>query len=161
MVKKKDTSVRELARVGRFGVVGILNTAIDFFFLNLFSRLFGWSDLMANIPAVAIAMTFSFFANRAFVFHAEKDHKSIGRQALEFFPITAFGMLVIQSAVIYFLEKIWLWPVHFGVSLAGWIGLTHFVDSQFIITNGVKIIATLASLTWNYIMYKRVVFKKQ
>lgn len=161
MAKKKDKSVRELARVGRFGVVGIINTAIDFFFLNLFSRLFGWSDLVANIPAVAIAMTFSFFANRAFVFHAEKDHKPIGRQALEFFPITAIGMFGIQTAVIFFLENIWTWPIHFAVTIAGLLGLTHFVDSQFIITNGVKVIATLTSLTWNYLMYKKVVFKKQ
>lgn len=160
MSKKTVTakSVRtEAAQVGRFGIVGVLNTAIDFVLLNIISRATGWSDLVANVPAVIVAMIFSFFANRYFVFKAGNT-KGIGRQALEFFPITAFGLIVIQGLVIYFFEQVWLWPVNLGVTVAQNLGLLNIVDQQFIVTNGVKAVATLASLTWNYIMYKKVVF---
>lgn len=160
MTKKKNHSgVRELAQVSRFGLIGIINTAIDFALLNIISRTFNVSDLVANIPATAVAMIFSFFANRMFVFRAGDSNKSIGRQALEFFPITMIGMFVIQSAVIYFLESIWTWPVDFVLQISGAIGLLNIVDQQFIVTNVVKVVATVASLSWNYIMYKKVVFK--
>ncbi|MBP9827072.1 GtrA family protein [Candidatus Saccharibacteria bacterium] len=158
---KTSRSIKhEAAQVGRFGIVGVINTAIDFIFLNIFSRAFRLEDQIANIPAVIIAMTFSFFANRHFVFK-KGEKKDIWKQALEFFPITAFGLIVIQGVIIYFFEKIWLVPVNIGVSVAEWLGLLNFVDRQFIITNGVKAVATLASLVWNYVMYKKVVFKDQ
>lgn len=70
---------REVAQVGRFGLVGIINTLIDFIILNMVSRATGWSDEIANIPAVMVAMTFSFFANRHFVFKGG-EKKDIGRQ---------------------------------------------------------------------------------
>ncbi len=151
---------REVAQVGRFGLVGIINTLIDFIILNMVSRATGWSDEIANIPAVMVAMTFSFFANRHFVFKAG-EKKDIGRQALEFFPITAFGLIVIQGFVIYFFENIWRYPVELGLSLANWLNIigTAGIDAQFVETNGVKLVATAASLVWNYVMYKKVVFK--
>lgn len=151
---------REVAQVGRFGMVGIVNTLIDFIILNFVSRATGWSDEIANIPAVMVAMTFSFFANRHFVFKAG-GKKDIGRQALEFFPITAFGLIVIQGGVIYFFEKVWRYPVELGLAFADWAHIigTAGIDAQFVETNGVKIVATVASLTWNYLMYKKVVFK--
>lgn len=157
--QKKPSSVgKEAAQVGRFGIVGVANTAIDFIMLNIISRATGWPDVWANIPAVVVAMTFSFFANRYFVFHAGKQ-KDIGRQALEFFPITAFGLIVIQGVIIWFLESVWTGPVNLGVAIASGLGILHYVDKQFVITNGVKAFATLASLVWNYIMYKKIVFK--
>lgn len=155
--QSSDTVRHEAAQVGRFGLVGVANTAIDFILLNLVSRATGWTDWVANIPAVIVAMMFSFFANRHWVFQAGKT-KDIGRQALEFFPITAFGLIVIQGVVIWFFEGVWRWPVNVGVTIAQNLGLLNIVDEKFIVTNGVKAVATLASLIWNYIMYKKVVF---
>lgn len=151
---------REAAQVGRFGIVGVINTLIDFIILNLVSRATGWSDEIANIPAVMVAMVFSFFANRHFVFKSG-EKKDIGRQALEFFPITAFGLIVIQGVVIHFFENIWRYPVELGLALANWLHIigTAGIDAQFVETNGVKLVATAASLVWNYVMYKKVVFK--
>ena len=156
---KKDVAVHEAAQVGRFGIVGILNTLIDFGTLNLLTRLFGLSDLMANIPATTIAMLFSFFANRNFVFKAH-SHGSQVEQAVRFFLFTAFGLYVLQSGINYVFEHVWVWPVGVGVHFAQTIGITKLVDDQFIVTNGVKAVATLASLTWNYLTYKRFVFKE-
>jgi putative flippase GtrA len=151
---------REVAQVGRFGIVGIINTLIDFIILNIVSRATGWSDEIANIPAVMVAMTFSFFANRHFVFKGGQK-KDIVQQAIEFFPITAFGVIVVQGVIIYFFENIWRYPVELGVGFAEWANIigTAGIDAQFVETNGVKLAATFASLVWNYLMYKKVVFK--
>lgn len=163
-MKEKKPSAKsvkhEAAQVGRFGIVGIINTLIDFIILNLVSRATGWSDEIANIPAVMVAMVFSFFANRHFVFKSG-EKKDIARQALEFFPITAFGLIVIQGVVIHFFENIWRYPVELGLALANWLHIigTAGIDAQFVETNGVKLVATAASLVWNYLMYKKVVFK--
>lgn len=162
--KKPSTVGKEAAQVGRFGIVGVANTLIDFGLLNLITRSTNLNDVTANVFSASVAMVFSFFANRYFVFHAGKQ-KSLGRQALEFFPITAFGVIVVQAAVIYFFEQLWTWPVHVVVSIFTSIGVIGLhvgpitVDDKFVITNGVKVLATIASLTWNYIMYKKVVFK--
>jgi putative flippase GtrA len=151
---------REVAQVGRFGIVGIINTLIDFIILNIVSRATGWSDEIANIPAVTVAMTFSFFANRHFVFKSGQK-QDVFQQAIEFFPITAFGLYVIQGGIIYFFENIWRYPVELGINLAEWLNIigTAGIDAQFVETNGVKLVATAASLVWNYLMYKKVVFK--
>lgn len=151
---------REAAQVGRFGIVGIINTLIDFVILNIVKNMTGWSDVAANIPAVMVAMIFSFFANRLFVFRGNQK-KAIGRQALEFFPITAFGLIVIQGVVFYIFEDVWRYPVELGIAFANWAHIigTAGITAQFVETNGVKIVATGASLVWNYLMYKKVVFK--
>ncbi|MCC7543372.1 GtrA family protein [bacterium] len=155
----RTKATHEVARVGRFGIVGILNTLIDFGTLNLLTRLFGLSNLAANIPATTIAMLFSFFANRNFVFKAH-THDSQLKQALCFFAFTAFGLYVLQSSVIYFFEQVWVWPIGVGVHVAQTLGVTRLVDDQFIVTNGVKAVATVVSLSWNYLTYKRFVFKE-
>jgi len=155
---------KEAARVGRFGLVGIVNTLIDFAILNVVSRVFGLSDLAANIPATTVAMVFSFFANRTFVFRANRskaDRAYTYRQALRFFAFTAFGLYGIQSGIIYLFEHVWTTPVGVGVYVAQSLGLLELVDKKFIVTNGVKLVATAASLIWNYVMYKRFVFKEK
>jgi len=153
---------KEAARVGRFGLVGVVNTLIDFAILNIVSRVFGLSDLAANIPATTVAMVFSFFANRTFVFRANSskaDKAYTYRQALRFFAFTAFGLYGIQSGIIFLFEHVWTTPVGVGVYVAQSLGLLQLVDQKFIVTNGVKLVATAASLIWNYVMYKRFVFR--
>lgn len=157
---QKKATGREVAQVGRFGIIGIVNTLIDFSILNIITRVTVLPIYLANIPATTVAMLFSFFANRYYVFTSASKSKPLWRQALEFFPITAFGLYVIQGSIIYFFEFVWTAPVDVLVNIVHWIGLNGVFDDQFVRTNSVKIVATLASLTWNYIMYKKVVFKQ-
>ncbi|MEI7818970.1 MAG: GtrA family protein [bacterium] len=159
--KTSGNAKHEAAQVGRFGIIGIINTLIDFAALNIITRLFGFPDYIANIPATTIAMTFSFFANRSFVFRAKShDNVNVIQQAIRFFVTTAIGVWIIQSGLIYFFETIWKVPVELGVQIAGALGILNFVDKQFVITNGVKLVATAGSLIWNYLTYKRFVFKE-
>lgn len=156
---KKDTPAGEVKRVGKFGIVGIINTVIDIGLYNvLSSKSIGLSLIGANIISTTAAMIFSFFANQRYVFQAQG--KSVLRQALVFFPVTAVGLYVIQNGVIYFLTKTWTAPLDLGLSLAHAIGVSHILSDEFLFKNGAKAAATILSLCWNYIMYKKVVFRQ-
>ena len=98
--------------------------------------------------------SFSFVANKRVVF--SKNKGSLGKQALLFFVITAFGLYVIQTCTIQFLTEVWLTPIAIGLAFAHGMGITG--HDQFLTKNGAKAIGTVLSLTWNYIMYKKVVF---
>jgi len=126
----------------RFAVVGVANTAIDFGILFILFQLFHVPNIIANIISTSIALTFSFFVNRSFTF------KSGGRlkvgQIVLFVVITLFGLWVLQNIIIVGIDVV-LKPI----GLPGWMSL--FAG---------KLLASVVSLTWNYIMYSRFVFKK-
>jgi putative flippase GtrA len=138
-----------MKRVGKFGAVGAANTLLDFVLYNILSSGFRLSLVEANIIST------SFTANKKLVF--KKHDGSIARQALMFYAVTAFGLYVLQSATIHFLTEIWLTPVNTIVASFHWAGVTG--HDQFLIKNSAKAVATFISLSWNYVMYKKVVFR--
>lgn len=125
----------------RFGVVGAGNTLIDFGLLFIFKSL-GVPVIAANILSSTIAFVVSFVVNKNYTF---KSHSSdILRQMISFTVVTLFGLWVIQSFVIYLI-----------------LPVTHqFTNDQTIALLLAKIIASCFSLTWNYVLYSLVVFKK-
>ena len=145
----------ELRRVGKFGIVGILNTIIDFTIYNLLSSSFGLSLIIANLISTTVAMVFSFFANKQLVF--EKGSSSMVRQAVMFYLVTAFGLYVLQTGTIVLLTQIWVWPVNESVVAVHAFGFQG--HNEFIVKNVAKAVGTVVSLVWNYFMYKWLVFK--
>jgi putative flippase GtrA len=149
------TAAGRIKHVGTFGIVGVLNTIIDFVIYNLLSSRAGFTLVQANVVSTTIAMLFSFFANKHVVFK-KKDGSHL-RQAVLFFVITAFGLYVLQTGTIKLLTDVWFLPMHIVLSGTHALGLERY--DQFIVKNGAKAAATIISLSWNYIMYKWVVFK--
>jgi putative flippase GtrA len=156
MAANSSKGTVEIKRVGKFGIVGIINTLLDFGIFNALTKFAHFGLIQANIVSTTCAMLFSFFANKKVVFKQEGG--SVVRQAILFFAITAFGLYVIQNGIIYLLTDLWIGPINLFVNIIRSVGINFFSDG-FYINNGAKAIATLASLTWNYIMYKKVVFK--
>jgi putative flippase GtrA len=154
---KNKRVAHEATTVGKFGVVGVLNTLIDFTIFNALQKFLFWAPIPANVVSTTVAMGFSFFANKQVVF--EKKGGSLLKQALIFVPVTAFGLYVIQNAIIFFFVHAWPWPMHLVIQIVRTIGF-HWFSDNFFINNGAKAMATIASLIWNYIMYKKVVFKR-
>jgi len=152
--KQLSASGREISRVGKFGIVGALNTLIDFSIYNVLSSTVGLTLVQSNIVSTSVAMAFSFLANKHVVF--QKGKGSAIRQGAKFFIVTAFGLYVLQTGTIKLLTDVWLAPIALGLGLAHSFGIMG--HDQFLIKNGAKAIATVISLTWNYIMYKKVVF---
>lgn len=125
----------------RFFVVGSFNTVLDFSILFALTVFVGLPNIASNIISTLIAFLVSFALNRTFTF--KSTNKNIRRQFILFTVITLFGLWVLQSIVIYILT-----PIFTTLGLGNSTAL--FAS---------KLIATLVSLVWNYILYDRVVFK--
>jgi putative flippase GtrA len=133
--------VKKHAEKIRFGIVGIANTAIDFILLFALTAL-GIDKIVANYISTTTAFIFSFFINRSFTFKSTDGN--VKKQFLLFVIVTLIGLWVIQPLVITAVS----WMLS-GSSLAEPILL--FIA---------KVVATVASLIWNYLFYSRLVFKK-
>lgn len=145
----------EFGRISKFCIVGVVNTLLDFIILNLVHFHLGVTLILANLISTSAAMIFSFFANRHVVFAAKKGH--FWKQAIRFWVITAAGIYGLQSLVFWTFSH----PLeNFSLRSADLIHVFlpgHF-SSTFIMDNGIKVLATFASLIWNYIFYKKLVF---
>lgn len=126
----------------RFGIVGLANTAIDFGTLFTLTSL-GLPPLLSNVISTTFAFCFSFFANKKFTFRSTSA--DIKREIILFTLITLFGLWVIQSIIIE------------GMTVL----LSPLLLSRDLVLLIAKIVATIASLVWNYTLYSRIVFKKQ
>jgi putative flippase GtrA len=147
----------EVRRVGKFGVVGALNTVMDFIIYNLLHFKLGWALIQANIVSTTIAMIFSFYMNKKLVFR--HHHGSHLKQGIVFFAVTAFGLYVLQTGTIQLLTEVWTEPLQLLVGATHLINLDHIFSDTFIVNNCAKALGTIISLTWNYVMYKKVVFR--
>ena len=123
----------------RFAFIGGINTALDFGILFLLTSL-GLDKLVANFFSTSVAFVFSFFANRTFTF---KSTGSAKKQFLPFLIVTLIGLWILQPLVILAITR-----------------LLHSLDQALALFIA-KLIATVVSLIWNYILYSRFVFKKK
>lgn len=123
----------------RFVVVGGANTAIDFLLLFLFTGL-GVNKIVANYLSTGIALLFSFFANKQFTFKNKSGNAK--KQFALFLVVTLAGLWILQPIVIW-LSTSALEPY-----------ITNEAANLFV----AKLIATVASLIWNYLLYSKLVF---
>jgi len=125
----------------RFGLIGIINTVLDFGLLFILKSI-GLMATTANIFSTSIAFVFSFFANKKYTFRSSGTN--IVREMILFVAVTLFGLWVLQTGVI------WLVLPH----------LSKLLRSSEVGLLVTKLIATAVSMTWNYILYDKLVFKK-
>lgn len=132
--------VKKHAQKIRFGIVGLANTALDFILLFLFVSL-GLDKIPANYLSTGLSFIFSFFVNKKFTFRSKSGNAK--KQFAIFLVVTMFGLWVIQPLVIAGVSTLLL--------STGW--------SSAIVLFVAKVLATVASLVWNYLFYSRLVFK--
>lgn len=125
----------------RFAIVGGANTALDFgiLFLLVF---FGLDKIPANFISTSIAFVFSFFVNKSFTFKSTNGNAK--KQFVMFLVITMIGLWVLQPLIIT------------GVSLL--FASTGWAEPVILFIG--KLLATVVTLVWNYVLYARYVFKK-
>ncbi len=169
MAQNKSTKNNEVAQVGRFGLVGLLNTAVDFIVLNILVRTILPRDqviftisgypvtglMFAGVISGTLAMVNSFIFNQRFTFRAR--HVS-GQKIVLFFVITMAGLYLIRPLILNFFSLIWTWPAEFAYSIGQFLHLPF--DQAFYQDNIALAAAIAVVLVYNYIMYKRFVFKK-
>lgn len=134
------------AQAGRFGLVGVLNTVIDFGVLNLLVLFFsvsgGGALLLCNAVSFTTASLNSYLMNRKWTFCAEG--KASSGQYL-FFLVFALGGLVVNSLVLYLLVR--FVPVAESVH-------------PLLRVNAAKACATAAGMTWNFLTFRFIVFHR-
>ena len=125
----------------RFAAVGGANTALDFILLFLFVNL-GVNKIVANYFSTSISLVFSFFANKSFTF---KDKSANAKKQFGLFLlVTIAGLWILQPVIIWAVTEL----------------LSSSVQNESVLLFIAKLIATIASLIWNYFLYSRLVFKK-
>lgn len=129
----------------RFLIVGGANTVLDFGIL-FGLKFLGVNEIIANVASTGISFISSFILNKKYTFKSNhKDKKELIREMVLFSIVTLFGLWVIQSIVIHFTS-----PFLFSI-----------FNNQTLSLLGAKIIATAFSLTWNYTLYNKIVFKEK
>ena len=126
----------------RFVIVGGANTALDFLVLFFFVNI-GIDKIVANYISTSVALVFSFFANKSFTF--KNTDKNAKKQFLLFLAVTLAGLWILQPIIIWGISPI----------------LAPHIPNEAILLFVAKLIATVASLIWNYLLYSRLVFKKK
>jgi len=135
----KQSLLKNKQQAGRFAIIGIINTAIDFSLL-FGLKFLGLPVIPANFISSTTAFVFSFAANRSYTF--KRSQSKLARQIVLFVAVTLFGLWVIQNVIIHFSEPI----------------LSAAFNSSEIGLLAAKICATIISLIWNYVLYATVVF---
>ena len=97
----------------------------------------------ANIISTSVAFCFSFFANKRYTFNGREGN--VVHQMTLFIVVTLFGLWVLQTIVIQ-------------LTLPLWGAL--FSNGQLALL-AAKLAATIVSLSWNYILYEKLVFAKK
>lgn len=159
-----ENQKREAARrVGRFGLVGVINTLIDYaVFIGVtkalslpLSRV--W---IAKLVSGAVAMACSYLMNHRWVFQPESGGHL--RRAARFAAVTAVGSFGIQLGLVQLFSSVVPQPGEWFFHALGALSITNLAPSMFTLPFAIKtaafVLATLASLTWNYLAYRRVVF---
>lgn len=135
--------IKVLWQVAKFGLVGVLNTAIDFGVLNLLilqtNFTTGTGLGLINVPSFSLAIINSYFWNRKWVFEEAKEGNF-----LTFAVITTIGLLI--NTLVVVVITTFIPPI--------------FVSSPTLWANIAKAFATAFSMVWNFAGYKLIVFKK-
>lgn len=127
----------------RFGLVGALNTLVDFCIFLTLAELAHVETFVANIISTTCAVAISYLLNKKTVF--KDTDPSNKRQVALFIIVTLSGLWILQNVIIFIVSS----------------GLSYTLGSSNVITLLVaKLIATVASLVWNYLWYSRVIFNK-
>lgn len=133
-----------------FCVVGLINTSLD---VGLYLLLHGYGLplFLANLLSTSAALAVSFMLNRRFTFNSSRSRS---QAALPFLTVTLTGLWVLQPIIIF--------------SVISVSNLSLFKDTLSLIVANYdmwqslagKLIATPATVMWNFILYKRFVFKR-
>jgi putative flippase GtrA len=83
----------------KFGIVGAINTVLDFGLANLLHLGFGWPSVGAKTTSVAVVATSSYFMNRHWTFR-HRAHTGLPREYTLFFVLNGVGLLIADACIV-------------------------------------------------------------
>ncbi|HVE74811.1 MAG TPA: GtrA family protein [Mycobacteriales bacterium] len=132
--ERYDVVAREAAK---FGVVGAINTVLDFVVLNLLVFGLGLPPLRSKVGSTVVATTSSYLMNRHWTFR-HRERQNVRREYTLFFALNAVG-LGISLATIGF--------VRYGLGQEGALWL-----------NGANVVAIIFGTLFRFWSYRRFVW---
>ncbi len=122
----------------RFGLVGALNTLVDFGIFNLLAFGLGVSIVVAYPISVAAGIANSYLWNKLWTFSAGRSGR-VSREATIFVLVSLGGLLV---------------------NYVGFL-ILHFLigESSQLIVNLEKLAASIVSMVWNFLGYRFFAFR--
>lgn len=147
-------------QVARFAAAGVINTAIDYLAFMLLTwalRLPLERAWIAKAASGTLAMINSFILNRRWVFHGATSAGG-ARQIARFLAVTLIGTFVVQLGGTHLLSAIWPGPGELAFRVVAAVHLDGLLPRAFVLPTFAFGIATLASMTWNFLAYRRWVF---
>lgn len=162
MAKTKTSTTGQVAR---FGAVGVLNTLIDYVIYIGLTKVFSipldrvWT---AKLVSGTVAMLNSFYFNRTWVFNRSHS-KHPGQQLARFVISTLVAVYVIQLGLVQFFTTGFPYFGQLAYNIMVSIGVVNIVPSllteAFVIKTVAFGLATIGSMTWNFLLYKFWAFK--
>lgn len=143
--------IKVFYQIAKFGLVGLLNTLVDWGILNLLMFLTGLTSgyMFSAFKGLSFlfAMANSYIWNKFWTFKKEAENgeadKSGAKEMLQFFVVSLVGFALNVSAATFIVN---IWGVQWGLSSALW-------------ANVGALTGTLLGLAWNFLGYKLIVFK--
>ncbi len=88
----------------KFGVVGLVGAAVDFFFTWLCKEKLKWNKFLSNSIGFTIAATTNYILNRIWTF--QSNNNEVGREYLSFLGISFIGLALNNLLIYLFHEKL-------------------------------------------------------
>ena len=129
---------RLAGQVVRFGLVGVINTLVDFGLFNVLYHFVGLPLLAANSLSVAAGIANSFIWNKHWTFSAGGRGR-LRHEVITFALISVIGLLLNNAGL------------HVLTSLTGNMGILAL--------NAQKLVASVISMTWNFVGYRLIAFR--
>jgi len=107
----KATTLGE--RIVRYGLAGVLATAIYFLAVFLLVERGGVAPVTAAVIATAIVIVTSYVINRAFVFDTNRAHQS----AFTRFVLASLLGIAANTGLMYVATRVFAWPYLVGAAL--------------------------------------------
>jgi putative flippase GtrA len=125
-----------IVQLMKFGLVGAVNTGIDFTVFTLLT-LWGWPHLLAQSASFTSGVMNSYFMNRSWTFQASRDDKG---QFLKFMSMNAVLMVMTSCLLVWFSEYLdWpLWSSKLAATGSGVI--LNYIGSRKWVFNDAKTI---------------------
>ena len=118
----------------KFGLVGVLNTAIDFGIFTLLTKVFGMDPVVSHVISYSSAVVNSYFLNRSWTFRRKEKGNTVEFARFAFINLISLG---VSTLAMYLLEE--------------QAGLEIYIS---------KVGATACSMVVNFIGSKLIVFRE-
>ena len=135
------TNRQERTRFLKFMSVGVIGAVVDFGIMNLFSKAFGMSLVLAGTISFVCAIISNFVWNRYWTYPDSRS-RPIAKQLVMFFAVNVAG-LAIRLPILHFLEP----PMQ---KLFNQLALKIPVTTQFLAKNSTLAVAVSIVMLWNF-----------